>query len=92
MKVTVINRGVKPLSGSLTVFSDTGAVWEFLDKTECSGADTITLEVYLVASASPFIVLPSFGYDSSSGYTLEIEATTERFHVKPLIGRQPMGR
>jgi len=72
------------LTGSLDIYSETGAAWVFVGSERCKEVDYMELEVPIPASMSPYIVLPSLGPDS--GYTIEI-AATENIQVRPMMGR-----
>lgn len=85
LKVSVFMiEGKKPLSGSLDVYSETGASWIFCGSRRCHEADHLHLEVPISAAASPYVVVPTLG--PGSGYKLEI-AATEEVSVKPMMAR-----
>jgi len=73
--------GRKPLSGSIEVYSETGASWIYCGSRLCRSAEHLELEVRITASASPYIVLPALG--AGSGYKLDI-AATEEVTVRPM--------
>jgi len=77
------NEGAQPLTGSVDVYSETGASWMFVGSKDCNQQEGFELEVPVPAAGSPYIVLPSLGPDS--GYTLEIAATVE-VSVRPMMG------
>lgn len=78
------NAGAQPLTGSVDVYSETGASWMFVGSKDCNHQEGFELEVPVPAAGSPYIVLPALGPDS--GYTVEIAATVE-VSVRPMMGR-----
>jgi len=78
------NEGAPALTGSVDVYSETGASWMFVGSKQCNQQEFMELEVPIPAGGSPYVVLPSLGPDS--GYTLEI-AATEEVSVRPMMGR-----
>jgi ankyrin repeat protein len=78
------NEGSGLLTGSVDVYSETGATWVFVGSKSCRQQEYFELEVPAPASGSPYVILPSLGPDT--GYTLDI-AATEEVSIRPMMGR-----